>query len=173
MPDALMYLIIFAAKVVDLSLGTVRMIMVVKGKRMHAAIVGFFEVGVWLLAVGSVLGNLEDPINVLMYALGFSVGSYVGIMIEEKMALGSLMVQVITYKKAMELVDKLREEGYGVTVVEGHGRHGINHLLNVTIDRKNLSRLNQTLDDHDQKAFVTVMDTRSIKGGFFSRYKSK
>ena len=89
------------------------------------------------------------------------------------MALGSLVVQVISFKKAEELVTILRDEGYGVTVVEGYGRNGINHLLNVTIQRKQLGRLNQLLDEHDQKAFVTVMDTRAIKGGFFSRLKRK
>lgn len=173
MPVVIGYVLIFLAKITDVSLATVRMIMVVKGKRAHAAIIGFFEVGIWILAVGSVLSNLDDPINVIMYASGFAAGNYVGIMIEEKMALGSLIVQVITYKKAEDLVEVLREEGYGVTVVEGHGRNGINHLLNVIIQRKQLGRLNQLLDEHDQKAFVTIMDTRSIKGGFFSRLKRK
>ena len=167
------YLLIFLAKISDVSLATVRMIMVVKGKRIHAAIIGFFEVSIWVLAVGTVLSNLSDPVNVIMYASGFAAGNYVGIMIEEKMALGSLMVQVITYKKAMDLVERLREEGYGVTVVEGHGRSGIIHLLNVIIERKQLGRLNQLVDEHDEKAFITVMDTRSIKGGFFSRLKRK
>ena len=167
------YLLIFLAKVSDVSLATIRMIMVVKGKRIHAAVIGFFEVSIWILAVGSVLSNLDDPINVIMYASGFATGNYVGIMIEEKMALGSLVVQVISFKKAEELVAILRDEGYGVTVVEGYGRNGINHLLNVTIQRKQLGRLNQLLDEHDQKAFVTVMDTRAIKGGFFSRLKRK
>ena len=167
------YLLIFLAKVSDVSLATIRMIMVVKGKRIHAAVIGFFEVSIWILAVGSVLSNLDDPINVIMYASGFATGNYVGIMIEEKMALGSLVVQVISYKKAEELVTILRDEGYGVTVVEGYGRSGVNHLLNVTIQRKQLGRLNQLLDEHDQKAFVTVMDTRAIRGGFFSRLKRK
>lgn len=167
------YLLIFIAKVSDVSLATIRMIMVVKGKRLHAAAIGFVEVSIWVLAVGTVLSNLDDPINVIMYASGFAAGNYVGIMIEEKMALGSILVQVITYKKAMELVDVLREEGYGVTVVEGHGRNGINHLLNIMIQRKQLGRLNQLLDEHDQQAFVTILDTRSIKGGFFSRLKRK
>lgn len=167
------YLLIFMAKVSDVSLATIRMIMVVKGKRIHAAVIGFVEVSIWILAVGTVLSNLDDPINVIMYASGFATGNYVGIMIEEKMALGSLVVQVISFKKAEELVTILRDEGYGVTVVEGYGRNGINHLLNVTIQRKQLGRLNQLLDEHDQKAFVTVMDTRAIKGGFFSRLKRK
>jgi uncharacterized protein YebE (UPF0316 family) len=173
LPAVIGYLLIFMAKVSDVSLATVRMIMVVKGKRMHAAMIGFFEVSIWILAVGTVLSRLDDPINVIMYASGFAAGNYVGIMIEEKMALGSLMVQVITYKKAMDLVDILREEGYGVTVVEGHGRSGIIHLLNVIIQRKQLGKLNQLVDEHDQKAFVTIMDTRSIRGGFFSRLKRK
>ncbi|MDW7670703.1 MAG: DUF2179 domain-containing protein [Bacillota bacterium] len=173
MPAVIGYLLIFMAKVTDVSLATVRMIMVVKGKRFHAAAIGFVEVSIWILAVGTVLSRLDDPINVIMYASGFAAGNFVGIMIEEKMALGSLMVQVITYKNAMDLVDILREEGYGVTVVEGQGRSGIIHLLNVIIQRKQLGKLNQLVDELDQKAFVTIMDTRSIRGGFFSRLKRK
>ncbi len=173
MPVLIGYLLIFFAKVTDVSLATVRMIMVVKGKRIHASLIGFVEVSIWLLAVGSVLSNLDDPINIIMYASGFAAGNYVGIMIEEKMALGDIIVQVITYKKAMELVDLLREEGFGVTVIEGYGRNGINHLLNITIKRSLLGKLYDTLDLHDEKAFVTVMDTRSIRGGYFSRIKRK
>ncbi len=167
------YMFIFVAKLTDVSLATVRTIMVMRGKRVEAFTIGFVEVIVWILAIGVVLGNLDDPVNVIIYALGFASGSYVGIILEEKMALGDLVVQVITYKKAMSLIDTIREAGFGVTVVEGMGRYGINHLLNVTIQRKHLAVLYRILDEHDAQAFVTVTDARSIRGGYFTKTKRK
>ncbi len=165
------YLFIFTAKTADMSMATVRTIMSMRGRRMEAFLIGFVEVIIWVMAIGRVLDNLNDPFNVIAYALGFASGGYIGIMLEERMALGDLVVQIITYKKAMSLVDSIREAGFGVTVVEGHGRYGVNHLLNVTIQRKNLPKLHRLLNQHDAKAFVTVTDARSIKGGYFSKMK--
>ena len=165
------YLFIFAAKTADMSMATVRTIMAMRGRRVEAFAIGFVEVIIWVMAIGRVLDNLNDPFNVIAYALGFASGGYVGIILEERMALGDLVVQVITYKKAMSLVDSIRDAGFGVTVVEGHGRYGINHLLNVTIQRKNLAKLHHILDQHDAKAFVTVTDARAIKGGYFTKMK--
>ena len=165
------YLLIFSAKTADMSMATVRTIMAMRGRRIEAFVIGFIEVIIWIIAIGRVLDNLDDPFNVIAYALGFASGGYVGIILEERMAIGDLVVQIITYKKAMHLVDSIREAGFGVTVVEGHGRYGINHLLNVTIQRKNLAKLHRILDQHDAKAFVTVTDARAIKGGFFTKMK--
>ncbi len=167
------YLFIFFARVTDVSMATVRMIMVVRGRRKQAAIIGFFEIIIYILAIGKVLSGLDNPINVIVYALGFATGNYMGVFFEEKMALGDIIVQVITDHEIMKLVDRLRNEGFGVTVFEGYGRQGIRHLINVTLARKSLSKLYSVIDEHDKNAFVTVMDTRSIRGGYFSRNKKK
>lgn len=172
--DAILgYLFIYFAKVSDVTLATIRMIMVVKGRRVQAALIGFFEIIIYILAIGKVLTELDNPINVIAYALGFASGNYMGIFVEEKMALGSIIVQVISQGNSMKLVEKFREEGFGVTVVEGYGREGMQHLLNIMMQRKNLSKLYQILDDHDKKAFVTITDARAIKGGYFARSKRR
>ena len=119
MIDILGYLLIFLARLVDVSLGTIRMIMVVRGKRIVAALVGFMEVTIYLLAISRVLSRMDNPFNVLAYALGYATGNYVGIFLEEKMALGNIIVQVILEHEVDELVEKLRDNGFGVTVVEG------------------------------------------------------
>lgn len=167
------YLFIFFAKVTDVSMATIRMIMVVRGRRLQAALIGFIEVTIYVLAIGKVLSGLNNPINVIMYASGFATGNYMGIFLEEKMALGNIIVQVITEHDILGIVDKLRNQGFGVTVFEGYGRQGIRHLINVTLQRKNLSKLYAILDDHDKKAFVTVMDARAIRGGYFPMTKKK
>lgn len=167
------YLFIFFAKVADVTLATIRMIMVVKGRRIQAALIGFVEIIIYVLAIGKVLSGLDNIMNVIAYASGFATGSYLGIYVEEKMALGEIIVQVVPKEDSMKLVEKFREEGFGVTVVEGYGRVGMQHLLNIMIQRKNLNKLYKILDEYDPKAFVTVTDARAIKGGYFTRLKRR
>lgn len=167
------YLLIFVARLTDVSMATIRMIMVVRGKRIIAACIGFVEITIYILAIDKVLSGMDNPLNVLAYASGFATGNYVGIFLEEKMALGSIIVQVILEHEVAQLVEKLRSNGFGVTVVDGYGREGIRHLLNVTLQRKHLSKLYNVVDEHDKKAFVTVTDARAIRGGYFTSMKKK
>ncbi|AKL93978.1 putative protein UPF0316 [Clostridium aceticum] len=173
MEGILGYLFIYFAKVSDVTLATIRMIMVVKGRRIQAALIGFVEIIIYIMAIGKVLTELNNPVNVIAYALGFASGNYMGIFVEEKMALGSIIVQVISLGNSMYLVEKLRAEGFGVTVVEGYGREGMQHLLNIMMQRKNLPKLYRIIDEHDKKAFVTITDARSIRGGYFTRFKRR
>ncbi len=165
------YLLIFVARLTDVSMATIRMIMVVKGKRVIAACIGFVEVSIYVVAIGKVLSGMDNPLNVLAYASGFATGNYVGIFLEEKMALGNIIAQVISDYEVEKLVEKLRNVGFGVTVIEGYGREGIRYILNVSLQRKHLSRLYQTVEEHDKKAFVTVTDARAIRGGYFAGMK--
>ncbi len=167
------YLLIFTARLLDVGMATIRMILVVRGKRIVSALIGFVEAIIYVVAIGKVLDGMDNPYNVLAYASGFAAGNYVGVYLEEKMALGSIIVQVITEHKITDLVEKLRDKGFGVTVIEGYGRNGIRHLLNVTLQRKNLSKLYNVIDEHDEKAFVTITDARAIRGGYFTRMKRK
>ncbi len=167
------YLFIFFARLTDVSMATIRMIMVVRGKRFIAATIGFFEVSIYVMAIGKVLSGLDNPINILVYASGFATGNFMGVFLEEKLAIGSIVAQVISDHEVMRLVGILRDKGFGVTVIEGYGRQGIRHLLNITLKRKDLQSLYQIIDQHDKNSFITVMDTRSIRGGYFSAAKKK
>ncbi|MDR5658625.1 DUF2179 domain-containing protein [Serpentinicella sp. ANB-PHB4] len=167
------YLFIFFARLTDVSMATVRMIMVVKGKRLEAALIGFFEVIVYILAIGQVLSGLDNPVNVLVYALGFATGNYLGVYLEDKLALGNNIIQIITHHNPQPIVDRFREDGFGVTVMEGYGRDGIHHLLYITISRKHIKKVYQILDQFDSKAFITITDARSIRGGYFNPIKRK
>ncbi len=152
---------------------TIRMLMIVRGKRIQAAILGFFEVTIYIVALGQVVQNIDNTYSIIAYALGFSTGNFLGSYLEEKMAMGFLTVHVISKEYADELVSKLREAGYGVTVVNGMGRYRLRKLLYITLRRKDLSTLLALIEREDKEAFVTVMDTRAIKGGFLFNRKDK
>jgi len=126
------YLFIFCARICDVSLGTMRTIMVVRGQRLYAAAIGFFEVSIYIVALGKIFSTLDNPLSIVVYAAGYATGNFVGSLIEEKLAVGVLTVQVITMKAPLELTELLRNEGYGVTVIEGQGREGTRYILQST-----------------------------------------
>lgn len=167
------YLFIFGARILDVSMSTVRMLMIVQGRRVYAAIIGFFEVIIYITALGKVVNGLSNPGNLLAYALGFACGNYIGIFIEEKIALGNLTAQVVLNGNIDEVVDELRGKGYGVTVIEGLGKNGIRRILNITLKRKDLKNLHEILKSLDNEAFITVSNTKHISGGYFSTIKKK
>lgn len=166
-------LMIFFARVVDVSIGTMRVIVLVRGKRYLAGALGFVESILYILALGFVVTRLDDPINIVMYALGFASGNIVGSFIEERMAMGFITVQVISLSRPHELCMHLRENGYGVTTWEGEGREGMHSVLSITLARKELPRLMKIIDEWDSRAFVTVFDARSTKGGVLYKVRQK
>lgn len=165
--------IIFCCRVVDVSLGTVRIIYLTRGQSNLAAAIGFFEMLIYIVALGTVMGNLEHPLNIIIYALGFSVGSYVGSKIEEKIAVGFVNVQVITMQICDGMEETLREMGFGVTSVEGTGKEGPHRILYVMMKRRDLPCFLKDVRELDKNAFISIMDTRRILGGYFNRVKAK
>jgi uncharacterized protein YebE (UPF0316 family) len=165
------YAFIFFARICDVSLQTMRTIMVVRGERLKAATLGFFEVTIYVVALGSIFDNLDNPFNVLVYALGFASGNYIGGMIEEKLAIGVQFVQIITMNDPLRFARNLREQGYGVTAIEGHGFTGSQFVLQVLADRKKVKTLLADVDAWDQDNFVIVTDARKYHGGIMSRDK--
>jgi len=160
---ALEYLIIFFARIFDVSLATIRMLLVVRGKKYHAAVMGFLEAIIYIVALSRVVNNLDDPWKLLAYGLGFASGSIVGSFLEEKMAIGHVALQVIPdHGMGEELVMVLRTAGYGVT---GHGMTGTKEVLLVSTARKTLPRLNSIIEEFAPGSFVTVLDTNTIRGG--------
>ena len=163
------YLFIFFARICDVSLSTVRMIMLVRGHRLYAAGIGFFEVIIYITALNLIFSNLNNPLNLLIYAAGFATGNYIGGFIEEKLAVGTLTIQIITMVSPLELTEKLRAKGYGVTVIEGLGREGKRYILQIILPRKRVTHLRKEIDEWDCEAFWTVFDARTTRGGIFLR----
>ncbi|WP_026895483.1 DUF2179 domain-containing protein [Clostridiisalibacter paucivorans] len=165
------YLTIFMARVIDVSMGTIRTIMVVQGRKTQAALIGFFEIIIYTMALATVVKQLDDIGNILFYALGFACGNYVGGYIEEKMALGDITAQIIlkSNENVDNIIEDLRDNGFGVTVLEGQGKEGVRKILKITLKRKNINNLRQIIDNLDNEAFITVSDAKYIKGGYFTK----
>lgn len=164
-------LFVFFARILDVSIGTLRTILLVKGYRKIAAVLGFFEVMIYLIVLGKVVGNINQPVLIIAYCLGYASGNFIGSKIEEKISIGRLAAQVILKDLNMSLVDRLREAGFGVTIIEGEGKEGRSYLLHVITERKHARNLFDIIDDCDCAAFVTTTDIRSSYGGYFQPKK--
>ncbi|HBI57021.1 MAG TPA: DUF2179 domain-containing protein [Firmicutes bacterium] len=166
-------LFIFFARVADVSLGTLRMLMLVKGRRLPSAFIGFFEVIIYVLALGRVVNQLDRWEYLLIYALGFACGNILGIALEERMALGYVGAEVVVGSNSDSLINLLRENGFGVTVIEGWGKDGAKEILTVIMERKQMPKLMELVNEHDSNSFTIVMDARKTMGGYYQRNKSK
>jgi len=170
---ALGALLIFGMRLTDVSLGTLRMILAFQGRSAVAAVIGFVEVTIFIVAIGKVMGNLDSPLNVLAYSGGFAGGTLLGLAIENRIALGTRFVRVITHRLNDRLVEALRDAGFGVTRVPGEGLHGRVYILFSVVRRKDLGRYIGFVQELAPKAFYTVEDARSSQGGFIGRRKAK
>lgn len=160
-------LIVFLARVTDVSLGTLRIIFTSRGKRNIAPLLGFVEVFIWIVVVSQVVKNVHSLPAYLGYAAGFAVGTYVGMKIEERLALGTLVIRIILAQGGENLAKRLRADGYGVTVVNGMGSGGEVKLLYTVIQRKNLEATIQVIKSINPKAFYSVEEVRTAESGIF------
>lgn len=166
------YALIFLARVLDVSLGTIRTLMVVQGRKWQAALIGFFEVTIYVIILGKVVNDLSNPLSLLSYSLGYACGNYVGITIENKIGLGNLGAQIILNDSDnKQLIEILRDENFGVTVLQGEGREGTREILSVVIKRKSLDSLRKIVYEYDENAFITVNNINPISGGYFAAIK--
>ncbi len=175
LPIIYAYLFIFFARVADMSLDVLRILMLMRDRRIWAAVIGFFEVSIFVLALNEVLkGGLTDPGKIIAYAGGFAAGNYLGSVIESKLAIGFLSIHIIPPKDmAEEFTGLMREEGFGVTSVQGCGRDGERTMLFVMIKRKDLNKALAIINNICPNAFFNVSDARRIHGGVFPVKKGK
>ena len=162
-----MVLIIFAINIVYVTFFTVRMIMTLKGYRYIAAAVSMVEVVIYVIGLGLVLDNLGEIQNLIAYAIGYGIGVIIGSMIEEKMALGYITVNVITSEKNLKLPSVLREKGYGVTDWSANGLDGDRTSMQILTPRKYELKLYVTIKEIDPKAFIIAYEAKTIHGGFW------
>lgn len=155
-------LLILIARVTDVSMDTIRVIMVSKGYRNYAPLIGFFQSLVWIITISRVVVHLENWTAYAGYAGGFALGTYVGMRIEEKLALGYELVRVITRKDASQLIENLRKEGFTVTSAVGEGRDGRVGIIFIVMKRKALKQVVRVIHAYNPKAFYTVEDMRFV-----------
>lgn len=172
-PYVFIPLLICAARILDVTLGTLRIVFVSRGFLKLAPIIGFFEILIWLLAIGQVMNNLTNIYNYLAYALGFALGNYIGMLIERKLSLGVVIVQVITQSDASPLIELLHDKGYGITTSDATGISGPVHIIFSVIKRSNLNEIIEIIKKYNPKAFYMVSDVRAVSEGLYPlRYYS-
>jgi len=148
--------LIFIARIADVSIGTIRMIFVIAGWQLRASALGFVEVVIWALAIGGLVQSITNPVLLLAYAGGFSAGNLVGMWIESRLALGTRVVQVINRDTSGDLPNTLRDRGYRVTTVSGKGRDGPVEIAYAVVRRRAMPRILALIHEHAPKAIVTV-----------------
>ena len=163
----LLPLLICCSRVIDVSLGTLRIIFVSKGFRVLAPIMGFFEVLIWIVVISQVMQNLTSVVNYFAYALGFALGSFVGMTIERRLSLGMVVIRVITAKDAHALITFMRDAGYGVTVLNAEGSSGRVNIVFTVIKRTDVETVVNHIKHFSPKAFYTVEDIQSVTEGVF------
>jgi uncharacterized protein YebE (UPF0316 family) len=163
--------LIFLARICDQTIGTIRIMFVSRGDKVIVPILGFFEVLIWLLAIRQILYNLSNVVGYVAYAGGFAAGNYIGILLEEKVAMGKRIVRIITRKEASELADMLRRKGFGVTSIPAEGSQGNVNVLYTIIDRSDLEKVLGTVERFNPRAFYTVQDVLSVKEGVLPKRK--
>lgn len=161
------YLGIFLIKVLEVTLGTVRLVLITKGEKVKGAILGVIEVFIWLALVSTVLDNVtEDPIKAVLYALGFGVGNFLGSVLEEKLALGTSRIEIIVHKEdEMALTAALRAAGFGVTVIDGQGKDYARKILISIVKRKQVKEYVGIATTNQKNAVITVSESKPIYGG--------
>ena len=154
--------LIFFARVCDVSLGTIRIIFISKGIMYLAPLIGFFEILIWLLAISQIMQNLTNVYYYIFYAGGFAIGNLVGIILEEKLSIGTVGIRIITRQDARELVDALKKSEYGITVVDAEGSKDKVKIIFTVINRQNIQGVINIVKQYNPKAFYHIEDIRFV-----------
>jgi uncharacterized protein YebE (UPF0316 family) len=162
-------LLIFFFRIIDQSIGTLRLIFAAKGLKRLAPFFAFFESFIWLVAIGQIMKNLDNIYCYLAFAGGYAAGNYFGILLEEKLSIGTVVIRVIPKKDTTALISHLRAHNYGVTVVPVDGMMGPTKMLFTTIRRKEARHVIGIIKQFNPTAFYTIDEVKVVSGGYFDR----
>lgn len=165
-------LLIFFFRICDVSLGTIRVIFIAKGLKYIAPVIGFFEVIIWLLAIGQVMNNVTNIASYIAYGGGFAAGTLLGMAVEERLSLGTVFVRVISNEEVSGLVSWLRERSYGVTVADGEGSKGKVKIILSVINRHDLDEVIRGIHRFLPRAFYSIEEVKSVDEGIFPHKRS-
>ena len=159
--------LIFLARICDVSVGTLRIIYVARGRKLLSPILGFIEVSIWLLAISQIMQNLNNIYCFLAYACGFAMGNFIGILIEEKLAMGILIIRIFSTNAESAIKEKLYKAGYGVTSIPAHGMSGDVEIIFSVIKRKNIKAFVKIIESCQSGLFYSIEDAKSVNRGIF------
>ncbi len=163
----LLPIIIFFGRITDVTLGTLRIIFVSKGKRTVAPVIGFFEIFIWVVIISQILSRANDVVAYLAYAGGYAAGTYIGMYIENKLAFGILLYRVFTKENGVDMIKKLSENNFGGTMIQGEGSLGRVDVVEIVVTRKKRKEVESIIREHDLNAFFVVEDIRDSQKGIF------
>jgi len=162
LPPALLVLVIFVARIIDVGLGTVRIMFVNRNMKNSAALLGFVEVLVWISITAQVLAQSNSWLHYFSYAGGFAMGNYVGIWMEEQLRIGYQLFRVITHKECSALIESLKAENLKITFVDGQGGMGPVKIILTVIKRKQAPKLIHIIESFDPEAFYSIEDIKHV-----------
>lgn len=157
-------LMIMTLRIVDVTLGTFRTLMVVQAKKYLAAAIGFFEVLIWIFAMRYIVQHMDNTINLLFYALGFALGNLLGIALDQKLAIGFVQLNIISRHKIEEIAGELRASKFAATLIPAEGNEGKASILVTIIRRKDQKAIMKLIDYVDPEAFITIQHSRPYRG---------
>ena len=160
-------LLIFFARVIDVTLGTLRIIFVSRGRKHLAPLLGFVEVFIWVAIIAQITRGAHNIVAYLAYAAGFAAGNIIGMYIEDKLAIGTLVIRIILQDHADDLIAHLRAAGYGVTSVDAKGANGAVKLIYTIVRRRDLPEMTSIIHHNHPNAFVSIEEARSTREGIF------
>ncbi|GGW21900.1 DUF2179 domain-containing protein [Arenibacter certesii] len=155
-------LLIFVARIGDVSISTIRIIFVMSGKKNIAPILGFFEALIWLLAIGQIISNIDNVFSYIAYASGFATGTYVGMYIEERLALGRVVLRLITKEPVHQFLDFLKENDYRYSMLDGEGSTGKVNVVFLVLKRDLLNNLTEAINKYHPNAFYTIEGVKMV-----------
>jgi len=164
--------LIFLARILDQTIGTMRLIFLAKGMKHIAPVLGFFEVIIWLLAIGQIMQHLDNWLCYVAYGAGFAMGNFIGITLEEKLSIGTSIIRVILSSESPELISELKSHNFGLTILNAEGAKGKVKIIFSIIRRKEIAVFINTLHQFHPNAFYTIEDVKEAKDGVFKRQKS-
>jgi len=162
-------LLIFLSRICDVTLGTLRHVMMARGQKTIAPILGFFEVLIWIVVVSQVMKQINNFACYLSWAGGFAAGNYIGLLIEDRIALGLQIIRIITHQECTHLITKLQQANHGTTVVDAHGAKGPVKIILTVVKRKNIDLIITIIQEHHPDAFYSIEDIRDVNKGVFSK----
>lgn len=154
-------------RVTDMSLDTLRVLFVIRGRKPLAWIMGFFQSALWVVAITSVLSNLDNLWNVIGYAGGFATGNVVGMLIEERLAIGHGHLRIISPHRGKAIAEAIRDAGYAATELPGRGKDGTVSVISCSVKRRDIDNVQRGIYTIDPEAFVTVTDIRPLHRGYW------
>jgi len=158
-------LLIFLSRVTDVTIGTARVVFISRGYKLLAAFSGFWEVLIWLLAMGQIMKNLSNPMCYVAYASGFALGNYVGVTLTERMSLGVVLVRILTHENAESLIESLKAAKYGLTCIDGRGAFGPMKVIFTIVQRHDVEKIIALIQRHNPQAFYSVEEVDEVSKG--------